>query len=96
MGFAPLVIEFFSNIGKLPQYEFFPGALAAAAFLAWSRLKEVPRPLSAGQPWVFVSLLTVSFVLLALAVLLWSPWIGAIAAVLCLTGMIWWAGGGGS
>lgn len=93
IGFAPPLLEFFSNIWRMPQYQFFPGALAAAGFLAWDRLKEVPRPLNAGQPWVTAPLLLLSFATLSVAVLLWSPWVGAIAALVCLAGMLWWLGG---
>jgi exosortase len=93
LGFAPLLLEFFTNIWRLPHYQFFPGALAAAGFMAWSRLKEVARPLNPGQPWVTLPLLLFSFALLTLAVLLGSPWLAAIAAVVCLIGVIWWSGG---
>ncbi|MEI6072147.1 MAG: exosortase U [Verrucomicrobiae bacterium] len=92
-GFAPVLIEFFSNICRLSHYEFFPSALAAGGLLAWSRLKEVPRPLNAGQPWVTLPILLFSFAVLALAILLWSPWLGTIAALVCLAGVIWWLGG---
>ncbi len=93
LGFAPLLLEFFTNIWRLPHYQFFPGALAAAGVLAWSRLKDVTRPLSPGKPWVTLPLLLFSFALLALAVLLGSPWLATISAVICLIGMIWWSGG---
>lgn len=93
LGFAPFLLEFFANIWRLPHYQFFPGALVGAGFLAWSRLREVPRPLVEGQPQVTIPVLLFSFAILSLALLLWSPWLGAIAAVACLIGVIWWLGG---
>lgn len=93
LGFAPLLLQFFTNIWRLPHYQFFPGAFAAAGFLAWSRLKEVARPLNPGTPWATLPVLLFSSAILTLAILLWSPWLGALAAVTCLTGVIWWLGG---
>src|SRR6266446_6359210 len=40
LGYAPLLWVFFLNLWARPHYQFFPLALAGAAFLAWTRLKE--------------------------------------------------------
>src|SRR6266853_5443943 len=40
LGYAPLLCAFFLNLWARPHYQFFPLALAGAAFLAWTRLKE--------------------------------------------------------
>lgn len=93
LGFGVPVFEFFTNIWRLPHYQFFPGAIAAAGFLAWSRLKEVARPLNPGMLWVSLPILLLSLTILTLAIQLWSPWLAAIAAVVCLIGLIWWLGG---
>ena len=92
-GFAPPFIEFLTNIWNLPPYQFFPGALVGAGILARDRMKEVPRPLSPGFPWVTIPVLSFSFMALAVAVLLWSPWLGTVSAVICLMGVLWWGGG---
>lgn len=92
-GFAPLLIEFFMNISRLPHYQFFPGALAAAGFLAWDRQKELARPWKAGAAWISCGVLGAAFCLLALGVLIWSPWIGAVSAYLFLVGLTWLLGG---
>ena len=72
-GFAPLLVEFFANLWGRPQYQFFPLALAGAGFLAWSRLKEVPRPFESGHAAWAAALMAVSFCVLAAAMMLWSP-----------------------
>ena len=92
-GFAPPFIEFLANIWNLPPYQFFPGALVGAGILARDRIKEVPRPLNPGLPWVTIPVILISFLALAVAVLLWSPWLGTVSAVICLIGMLWWGGG---
>jgi len=92
-GFAPLVLAFFCNLWKQPEYQFFPQALAGAGFLAWSRLGEVPRPLRGGKPTAGGFLLLVSFALLALATILWSPWLGAVAALPAIVAILWLCGG---
>jgi exosortase len=92
-GFAPPFIEFLANIWNLPPYQFFPGALVGAGILARDRIKEVPRPLNPGLPWVTIPVILISFLALAVAVLLWSPWLGTVSAVICLIAMLWWGGG---
>ncbi|PYJ02822.1 MAG: hypothetical protein DME25_15005 [Verrucomicrobia bacterium] len=87
LGYAPLLVAFFG-----PHYQFFPLALGGAAFLAWARLKEVPRPLQPGRPLPTGTLLTLSFLCLAVATLLWSPWLGSLAALLGLVAVIWLVG----
>ena len=67
--------------------------MLGAAFLAWVRFREVPRPLQPGQTVITVLLMAVSFSILATGALFWSPWLGAIAALVGLVGLVWWAGG---
>src|SRR5258706_2438994 len=92
-GFVPLLWVFFLNLWARPHYQFFPLALAGAAFLAWSRLKEVPHPLEPGAPLPGTILWSLSFLLLAGATLLWSPWFGSLAAFAGLVAGIWMIGG---
>lgn len=77
----------------MPEYQFFPQALAAAAFLAWVRLREASGEFFPGNPIPGLSALAVAAVLSAAAALLWSPWLGAIAAGLVALSLIWLAGG---
>ena len=92
-GFAPLLATFFLNLWKLPEYQFFPQALAAAGFLAWDRMREVPRPLNGGHPALTAVLLSFAFLACAMAVLVWSPWLAAVAAWAAGVAVIWRTGG---
>ncbi|MEI6278947.1 MAG: exosortase U [Verrucomicrobiae bacterium] len=93
-GFAPLLGAFFLNLWKLPEYQFFPQALAAAGFLAWDRLREVPRPMAGGSSPPAAALLLLSFALLALAVRVWSPWLAIVGALPAAIAVLWRVGGG--
>jgi exosortase len=92
-GFAPLLLEFFANLWGRPHYQFFPMALAGAAFLAWSRLKEVTEPCEPGHGALTAALMGMSFCGVAAATALWSPWLASLAAVAGLAGVTWWVGG---
>ncbi len=92
-GFAPLLATFFLNLWKLPEYQFFPQALAAAGFLAWDRMREVPRPLNGGYPALTAALISISFLACAAAVLVWSPWLAAVAAWVAAVAVLWRTGG---
>ena len=92
-GFAPLLAAFFVNLWDRPHYQFFPLAIAGALFLAWSRLKEVSRPLEPGSRSLTVLMLSISFLLLVVGAVFWSPWLGGIAAMITLAGVVWWTGG---
>ena len=92
LGYAPLLTLFFINLWGRPHYQFFPLALIGAAFLAWTRLKEVPRLFVPGRASWTALLLAASFFFLAAATLYWSPWLGSIAALIGLTSIIWGLG----
>ncbi|TSA33560.1 MAG: exosortase/archaeosortase family protein [Verrucomicrobiaceae bacterium] len=92
-GFLPLVGAFFLNLWSQPEYQFFPEALAAAAFFAWTRIREVPRPFASGFPGVTIAVLGISFAILTLGLVIWSPWLGMIAALLAGVAVVWWCGG---
>lgn len=95
LAFAPLLLTFFQNLWRQPEYQFFPQALAAAGFLAWDRLREVPRPMGPGSALVTAGLLFPALALLAVAVAAWSPWLGMLAALLAGLAVVWQIGGGG-
>jgi exosortase len=92
-GFVPLLVLFFLNLWGRPHYQFFPLALAGAGFLAWSRCQTLPQPTDCGRPWIIALLLGASGLLLGTAGILWTPWLGSIAALLALVGVILWLGG---
>jgi exosortase len=93
LGYAPLVTLFAINLWGRPHYQFFPLALVGAGFLAWTRLKDAASPFEPGRPLLTKLLLTASFLCLAAATVLWSPWLAVIATWIGLAGMIWWKGG---
>ncbi len=92
-GFLPLLVLFFLHLWNLPEYQFFPQALAGAGFLAWDRLREVPRPMAGGHPALGTALLVFSFAALALAVFIWSPWLAIVAALPAGIAVLWRVGG---
>jgi exosortase len=93
LGFTSLLLQFFANLWSRPYYQFFPMALAGAGFLAWSRLKDLPRPAASGHAAVTTALMGASFGILFVAMALWSPWLASLAAILCLMGVAWCLGG---
>ena len=92
-GFAPLLLQFFANLWARPYYQFFPMALAGAGFLAWNRLKDVPRPFASGHAAGTAALAGMSFGILFVALALWSPWLASLAAILCVVSVAWCLGG---
>lgn len=93
IGFGPLLFRFFGNLWKFEVHQFFPLALAGAAALAWRGLSEVKRPLAEGSRWGTLSLTILSLVLLSIATLLWSPWVGVAAALVAFAAAACWLGG---
>lgn len=89
----PLMVAFGANLWKMPEYRFFPQALGAALFLAWVRLRDEPGPFLPGRSWVGLALLGAAWALATMAALLWSPWLGAIAAGLAAWAVIELSGG---
>ena len=71
-----------------PHYEFFPLVLAAAAWLIWRRWPRGAAERSRLTRMLGTLLLLLGFGMLTGAVLLVSPWLGAIAAVLSLGGVL--------
>lgn len=92
-GFAPLVIIFLLDLWRQPEYQFFPEAVAAAAYFAWTRNREVSRPLVSGQPVLTVFLMAASLAILLLGLAIWSPWLGAVSSLMAGVGVAWWFGG---
>jgi exosortase len=92
-GFAPLLFAFFGNLWKLPEYQFFPQALAAAGFLAWERFREVPQPIEPGRNGPLVAGVILSLAALGAAILVWSPLLGMLAFFGAMVTGLWWIGG---
>lgn len=93
LGCITLLVVYFNNLWTKDYYQFYPLALAGVGFLAWTRFKEVPRPLEAGAWWCSGGLLAMAFLILAVATLLWSGWLGMIGTFTLALGAVWWLGG---
>lgn len=93
LGFAPLWWVYFGNLWSREAYQFFPLALAGVGLLLFREYEEFPRPLVPGSAWVAGTLLLVSLLLLAFGTYIWSPWVGAVALLPTLAGLVWWLGG---
>ncbi len=92
-GFAPLLILFFLDLWHQPEYQFFPYAIAAAVYFARTRIREVPQPLESGHPALTLALVAASFAGLTLGLAIWSPWLGAVSALVAAVAWTWWRGG---
>src|SRR5947208_154511 len=91
-GYAPLLALFFANLWGRPHYQFFPLVLAGAGLLAWTRLAEMPRPFEPGRSTLAVTFFLLSFLCLVAGTVVWSPWLGSLAVMVGLVGVIWLAG----
>ena len=93
MGFGPLLFRFFVNLWRFDVHRFFPLALAGAGILAWRGLSELPTPVISGASRIsfYASLLFLG--LLGWASVIWSPWLGFVAAMSALVTGAWWLGG---
>ncbi|MEE3371262.1 MAG: exosortase U [Planctomycetota bacterium] len=91
----PLLLLHFANLWtNRPHYEFFPILIIGTLLLAWSRTP--PVRLAEQNVWSRLAswlLLFAGLFVLAAATLLFSPWLGAIAAILTIGGVaIVWTG----
>ena len=93
LGSVPIVVAFFLNLWTKEYYQFFPLALAGAGFMGWLRWQEVPKPLESGAGWLAGGLMLASWLLMAAATAVWSPWVGMVATLIGLVGAAYWLGG---
>src|SRR5262249_50667112 len=89
----PLLIVHGRQIWLRPHYQFFPFVLLGAAFLAFTRLRDL-GPLSPGAARWSLPLVGFAWALLAVAELLYSSWLGAVATLLLLAAVLFALGGG--
>lgn len=92
--FVPIVVEFFVNLYRIPNYDFFPMALAAAAFLIWHRMQGFSGWLP-GYSRFGIIVLGVSYLGLIAGTLLMSPWIGYFSFLIACVGFVHILGGYG-
>ncbi len=88
----PLLILHGEQIWLRPHYQFFPLAVLGAAVLALARLRGY-GPLNPGSFGYALPLLTAAWLLLVVAELLYSSWLGSVAALAALTAVLYAVGG---
>ena len=81
------------QIWMRPHYQFIPFLAAGAAVLAFPRLRKL-GPLTPGRPARAAALLGAAWAALAVAELLYSSWLGAVAALAALGAALYAVGGG--
>ncbi|TWT94290.1 exosortase U [Neorhodopirellula pilleata] len=81
----PMLVIYFSRMWRLPHYQYFPFAITAVVWLAWTRSDRTFRP-----PTTFVSIaaLALGGVTMAGGLFLRSPWMVAIAFFFFSTGCL--------
>jgi len=88
VGVLPFFVQHLLNLWRYrPHYEFFPLVLAAFAYLAWRRWPSDAIHTRASR-WTARFVLLLGFTVLATSVVLFSPWLGAIAAVISAGGVL--------
>ena len=87
----PLLLLFARDLWGREHYRFFPFLLPGAFALAYARL-AVPALFRRARRIAFL-LFGLAWIVLAIAILLISPWLGAVAALLTVLAYVYWLGG---
>jgi exosortase len=88
----PLLVAHGSQIWLRPHYRFFPLVVVGAVVLAWVRLRRPPAP-APGSSWLAGLGLLLAWLLLATAEVLYSSWLGSVAALATLAALGYALGG---
>jgi exosortase len=93
-GHLPFLLVYFHNLWRYrPHYEFFPLMLAAFAWLVWVRWPSPPAEHARGTRLLSLGLLAAGLVCLGGSLLLFSPWVAAVASLLSCGGLLLALGG---
>lgn len=90
-AYAPILYFHTKSVWQRTYYQFVPILAVACAYLCWQHLKQ-PEKYSR-MPRLEAALLGVGFVLLLTAVVLFSPWIGALSAIFAAGSLLVYLGG---
>lgn len=82
VAYGPLVVEFFGWQWSRTHYQFFPFVIAACAGLLAYRWREAAPPQQSSGGWLTPAFAIASWLVLLLAVVLYSPLLSAISLVL--------------
>ena len=77
---------------RRPYYEFLPFVLAGSVAILYARRQEL-GPLEPGRARVSYLMVVLAWLLLALAELLYSPWLGGVATLFLLATILYGVGG---
>jgi hypothetical protein len=92
LGLLPGMIAYLGETWEKPWYRWFPLALVASAALAVRAVRESESPAVPGRRWVWLPLLGAGLALLATAAWESSPWLGWLAGLCALAGLLGWCG----
>lgn len=84
----PMLAVQLRKMWLIEHYRYFPFLLAAFAYLAWRRWQQTSGHKTCHPTRASLAVLFVSFALLAASQLLWSPWLGTVAAILVVLAVI--------
>ncbi len=89
----PLLVLYGAMLWSRPHYRFFPLVLVGAAALAFAEIRGA-GPCRPGPLGLSLGLVGLSWLLLAIGILLYIPWFGAVAGLVTLLAVIHGIGGG--
>jgi exosortase len=92
LAHLPLLAQLAQRLWAAEHYQYFPLVLVGAAAIAYERARDLPR-LSPGRPSWRRGLTSFAFLLLTLAILVNSSWLGGVAALASLAALIYSIGG---
>lgn len=91
-GHLPLLWRLAGRLWATEHYQFFPLILLGAVYLGYHRVKGMGQ-LGSSSRWLRIVLALGSLALLAMAVLLTSPWLAAVAAMVAIWMLLYSLGG---
>lgn len=85
---APLVSLHVKRMWGVEHYQYLPFLLAAVVVIGWKRLRQPLQSRRSHRSQLFVPTLLAGVGCLGVAVLLWSPWLATLAAILSGYGLL--------
>ncbi|TWU25791.1 exosortase/archaeosortase family protein [Bythopirellula polymerisocia] len=88
LGYAPFLYLHFELMWSQPQYQYFPFVIGALAWLAYSRTSPNPQPPAPSSKLTLLGI-GVSWLVLAAATFMFSPWLAMLSLILLFGVGIW-------
>ena len=89
----PMLVLQLRKMWLVEHYRYFPFLLAAVAYLLWTRWQAVSAPTACRPTRSSILALSISLVVLIASEMLWSPWLGTVAAILSVLAILLSFGG---